>query len=226
RKVTYNGSESGYGTLQGWVQIGSQQHTVFSTRFHPLFEPGTPQYDPSQDPENQAGHTQGIDLVKAVPSSTPVIFAGDFNANWSKWWSRAFHDQSGLIDAFEKMPFVGENLADRKDYVFYRGPYTLARTAVGGNGYPDPKSDHGFLFVELNRTQTPMASVPSVVGKTATDAKAALQAAGYTVSQVTVYDCVGPWVVEDQSPTGGAQAAAGSQVKIYVAAYKATACTS
>ena len=119
--------ETSFGTMHATIRLDDLDHDVFSTRFAPMHPPGWPTPEPQGEAKNEAGHLQAIDMIKGIPAGRPVIFGGDLNARWKqKPWAIEFSKNSGLTDArMEKPdPEAPDQVDDRTDYIYYRGPTT------------------------------------------------------------------------------------------------------
>jgi endonuclease/exonuclease/phosphatase family metal-dependent hydrolase len=146
-----------WGMLKATIEIDGLTHDVFSTRFRPAQRaPGEDGYDPTDRPENELHHKRAIDIVRSIPSDHAVIFGGDLNASWSgSPWAKEFPANSGLSDALVERedPGLEEDLYQRADYIYYRGPYSLYQTQhrwSGSLGLPDA-SDHPYVFAHFLR---------------------------------------------------------------------------
>jgi endonuclease/exonuclease/phosphatase family metal-dependent hydrolase len=156
--------------------------TRFRT-LHAMWNPnGTlnPHWAQDQEQQNQAGHEQALNMVQAVPADRAVIFGGDFNANWQGHpWAAAFRDTSGLNEVIAQYPqnsmvpaqgysatdtgpscdvpqggLVNVDPGRRYDYLYYRGPYSVALAEMRCKpSYLEASgSDHPYVYAVLART--------------------------------------------------------------------------
>jgi endonuclease/exonuclease/phosphatase family metal-dependent hydrolase len=143
-----------FGIAQYTIAINGLQHEIFSVRHAPMHAPSDSSYHWSEVPLNQAGHQLSKGLAASIPSDHVVIMGGDFNAAWDKSWAVNFRDTSGLTDTLlaHPDPLMAETFYTRKDYIYYRGPYSTdyAELRYGVQG----ASDHPYSQAILKRADS------------------------------------------------------------------------
>ncbi|MEP6909690.1 MAG: PASTA domain-containing protein [Actinomycetota bacterium] len=97
-------------------------------------------------------------------------------------------------------------------------PQGIVVSVVPAGGTQVAPRAHVRINVSLGPGPRPKRTVPDVVGQVETDARRALVQAGFTVKSIdqSTSDPAENGVVVKQAPDGGGQAAAGSQIIIYV----------
>jgi endonuclease/exonuclease/phosphatase family metal-dependent hydrolase len=140
-----NGSrETTYAMLDVDCRVGNTPVRLFALRF-----------DAHNLDDNIAGHQQLAGIVRGIDPSVAVIVGGDFNTPISSAQMVQFRADSGLTDTLLERPDPNPcEDADhpRIDYIFYRGPYAVARAQLGcpwaASGQIEA-SDHGWVFAEF-----------------------------------------------------------------------------
>jgi endonuclease/exonuclease/phosphatase family metal-dependent hydrolase len=193
-------------------RIANIDHVLFSLRF-----------DAWSDPDILEGLDVLKSLVKAVPPTSAIVAAGDFNtgldwqplADWMRDTGlRNTRTERADAEACTTDPTI-EPHDQNNDHIFFRGPYQVVRAEIRC-ALPHP-SDHPWVLAELQSTVTEadFTIVPSVVERPPVTARKRIEGAGLVAKFEGPYG--GPpggttWVYQ-QTPGGGATALRGSVVR-------------